>query len=314
MATPTRSTSERDLNQFNITLRSQPWFQQWHQQRGLSPSGNGNRHLSREEQSQLEQLMARNGMPVPNGMHIDSGGSLNQKNRLGRNVAIGAAATGLALTGFGMAGMGPLSGAFGAGAGAAGAGAGAAGASGATAAGTGAILPTLASTAYPTLAAAAPTLAGATTLAGGTALATPSLLSTLGSTGVRQGINAAGRLASGASDQRAEDRGAQAAYNVNSAYPRMLSERMRTQQLIGADLSENFHRTTDPRATKYQTDGPSGINPETLALIRSRAQAALQSGSDVPAMPQPGRADRLLNILDYAGQGMQAYDLIRGRR
>jgi hypothetical protein len=55
-------------------------------------------------------------MAIPSGMHIDQGGNLNQKNRLVRNTAIGAAATGAALTGLGMAGYGPMSGLFGAGA------------------------------------------------------------------------------------------------------------------------------------------------------------------------------------------------------
>jgi hypothetical protein len=113
--TPDRDTSEQELDQFNQWLRSQPWHQAM--MRGRS-SG-----LSRSEQSQLEQQIKANGIELPSGMHIDQGGNLNQKNRLGRNVGIAAAIGGGALTGLGFAGLGPLGGLGGA-AGSAGAGAG----------------------------------------------------------------------------------------------------------------------------------------------------------------------------------------------
>lgn len=83
MALPTRRTSELDLDQFNTSMRSTPWYQAARQRMGPGA-------LSRSEQSELEQLMAANGMGVEGGMHVDSGGNVNQKNRLGRNVAIGA--------------------------------------------------------------------------------------------------------------------------------------------------------------------------------------------------------------------------------
>jgi len=51
----------------------------------------GHVKLSDKQQKNLEQAMARAGFPVPKGMHIDQGGNLNQKNYLGRNVAIAAA-------------------------------------------------------------------------------------------------------------------------------------------------------------------------------------------------------------------------------
>src|SRR5688572_19396209 len=110
---PNRQTSEADLNTFNIWMRSQPWFIEWHRQRGLNPSGNGNRKLSRDEQGQLERLMQQNGVPLDGGMHIDSGGSANQKNRLVRNAAITAAVVGGSILTAGAAGMGPAAGLFG---------------------------------------------------------------------------------------------------------------------------------------------------------------------------------------------------------
>lgn len=84
---PTRKTSEQDLNQFNITLRSQPWYQDYFKSRGLNPN---KVKLSRRQQGELEQLMARNGMPVHSGMHIDNAGNVNQKNRLGKIAAVAA--------------------------------------------------------------------------------------------------------------------------------------------------------------------------------------------------------------------------------
>src|SRR5262245_40682227 len=88
MATvPTRQTSEAELNQFNVSLRSQPWYQAYFAQRGLDPN---KVKLSDRQQGELETLMAQNGVTVPSGMHIDPAGNLNQKNTLGRNLAIGA--------------------------------------------------------------------------------------------------------------------------------------------------------------------------------------------------------------------------------
>lgn len=89
MAVPTRKTDEGQLNEFNAWLKTQPWYQQFFASRGLDM----NRvKLSRGEQSQLESLMAQQGVSVPSGMHIDQAGNLNQKNRLVRNTAIAAGA------------------------------------------------------------------------------------------------------------------------------------------------------------------------------------------------------------------------------
>lgn len=67
----------------------------------------------------LRVRLARRGLPVPSGMHIDQAGNLNQKNRLGRNVAIGVGVTAATLATMGAAGVGPMAGAFGSGGGAA---------------------------------------------------------------------------------------------------------------------------------------------------------------------------------------------------
>jgi len=144
MGTPNRGTSEASLDDWNRAMRSSDVYLNFMRRNGLPTDGRVK--LSRGQQAALERELAAAGFNVPGGMHIDQGGNLNQKNRTGRNVAIGAAATGAALTGFGLAGMGPLSGLAG---GSAAAG-GAAGAAGLPAG----MLPggAMASTAFPTAA------------------------------------------------------------------------------------------------------------------------------------------------------------------
>jgi hypothetical protein len=76
----------------------------------------------------------------------------------------------------------------------------------------------------------------------------------------------------------------------------------------------NMTPPTDPRATKYLTAG--GVNPDTLALIRKRAQDALANGTDVPTisrtLPKAGTGSNLLNALSYAGTGLDAYKKYTG--
>ncbi|MGE3278037.1 MAG: hypothetical protein AB7O67_23240 [Vicinamibacterales bacterium] len=125
-AVPTRKTSERDLDLWNQQFRASDVYQNFMKSHGLPT--NGRVKLSDQMQEALERALAQSGVRIPDGMHIDQGGNLNQKNNLWRNVGIGAAVTGATLTGLGAAGIGPMSGVFGAG-GAAGA-AGSAGAAG----------------------------------------------------------------------------------------------------------------------------------------------------------------------------------------
>lgn len=107
MNVPTRKSTPDEVNAFNLYIRQQPWYEAWFRQQGLDPN---KVKLSRGQQSQLEQLLAQQGVPVADGMHIDQAGNLNQKNRLGRNIAIGAAMTGATLATMGAAGAGPMAG------------------------------------------------------------------------------------------------------------------------------------------------------------------------------------------------------------
>lgn len=102
MPTPTRRTSEVDLDQWNQQFRASPLYQTFMRQRGLPTDGRV--QLTRGQQAELERELARHGLPVPSGMHIDQGGNLNQKNRLGK-VAIGGALAAAAT--FGIPGVFP---------------------------------------------------------------------------------------------------------------------------------------------------------------------------------------------------------------
>lgn len=168
-ATPNRGTSEQELDQFNIWFRSTPIYQNFMRQNGLPTDGRVK--LSRSQQSRLEQLMKANGINIPGGMHIDQGGNLNQKNRLGRNVAIGAGIAGAAI------GIPAALGAFGGGAGAAGAGA------------AGVLPSTATATGFAPLAGTATSaLGGGAALGGGTAAALGGAASLLPSTATATGF------------------------------------------------------------------------------------------------------------------------------
>jgi hypothetical protein len=325
MADITERTDEDKLNQFNIQMRSQPWFVEWHRQRGLSPSGYQNRKLKGHEQDELERLVAQhyfNGR-VPDGMTIDSGGSLNQK---GGWAGLPTWAKAVIIAGAAAATAG-AAGVFGGGAGAASA---AGGGGGAAASGSAAAIPTIGSTIYGTGMGVAPSLAGASTLAGTAAGAIPTIASTVYGTGMgtapsiagtsalsssgtpflstlRRGAgiaDAIGRVARGAADQRAYDRAAQADYDLTKAQydanntqthntqalqyanARTGAERTRFRELMGNDALASLRPPSDPRAVRYG-NGPR-ISPETLQMARARTLKALEDDSDVPQLREVG--------------------------
>lgn len=153
------------------------------------------------------------------------------------------------------------------------------------------------------------------------------------------GLGTAGRLASGASAQRAQDRGAQADYNLlrqqvenqrvgnentNAmalARDRRSAEADRLRQLGSVDMLSGMKPPTDPRA-RFDTGGR--MSPEHLAMVRERAMKALESGSDVPqlqtsgptpTMPRGTGTDSFLNALSMGGTvlgGMREAGLFGG--
>lgn len=102
MSMPVRGTSESDLDQWNRAFRQSPIYLNFMRRNGLATGGRV--RLSRSQQSALEAELAAAGSRVPSGMHIDQGGNLNQKNRLGKALAIGG---GAAAAAFGIPGVFP---------------------------------------------------------------------------------------------------------------------------------------------------------------------------------------------------------------
>jgi len=263
--------TDTDINAFNLNIRQTPWYQEWFQQRGLNPN---QVKLNDRQRNELKALVEQQaGVQLPGDMKIDPAGNLNEKGGwaglpTGVKIAIiGAAAVGT------MGAAGVFGGAAGAASGAAGGtsaatGAGAAGAAG-TAAGTGG------------------SFLGAL---GGSKAALLGL-----------GLSTAGKLAGGAADQRSQDRGAQAEYDLtrhgmeqqrigtqNSqalqyATAKTGAEQNRMRQVASADMLGSMKTPTDPRA---RFDNGGRMSPETIAIMRDRAMTALESGSDVPTMQQ----------------------------
>lgn len=336
MNTPNRQTSEDQLNQFNIWMRSQPWFIEWHRQRGLNPSGNGNRKLSDGEQAQIESLMRANGVQLPNGMHVDSGGSLNQKNRLARNIGIGAAVTGAALTGLGAAGIGPMSGLFASTAPIA--------TSTATTAGLGAV-PELGVSAIPSVLGTSGVAASSAPLTFGSiatgATKAPSMFSRIGSA-LRnpQVIGAAGQMAGRASQAAAENRGAQTAAQMD--YDRMGLERdqikLQAEESARKAQSDAINKAVYGQyLANWQPSVPEDFKPyagniqapseEARAagrLLYDQANELMKSGKYTDVNPQltpfseyptrPGTMERVGNYVAPALTFYGLYDQLFGGR
>lgn len=185
---PNRGTNEGDLDAWNRALRSSDVYLDFMRRYGKPLDGRVS--LSRGEQAALEDTLAAAGFPIPSGMHIDQGGNLNQKNRLGRNAAITAGVAGATLATMGAAG------AFG--------GAAAAGATG----GSSAVLPaTATATGFAPFAgtAATPLLAGGGGFAAGGGLAAGAAGASRMSDLMRYGVPAATTLATGYMANRASN-------------------------------------------------------------------------------------------------------------
>ena len=88
-ATPTRSTAQSQVDTWNAALRGSSLYLDWMRSHGKPTDGRVK--LSDREQDAFERYLQANGVTIPSGMHIDQGGNLNQKNRLLRNIGIGAA-------------------------------------------------------------------------------------------------------------------------------------------------------------------------------------------------------------------------------
>jgi len=119
MASPHQGTSEADLNQVNLQMRSQPWYQQWFRAKGLDP----NRvRLTEQQRQELTQLAAANGVELGDRMKFDEAGNVNQMGGFAgmptwAKIALASAAVAGTGGALGAAGVGPMAGMFGGGGG-----------------------------------------------------------------------------------------------------------------------------------------------------------------------------------------------------
>jgi hypothetical protein len=317
--TPTRNG--RELDTFDDQLRRSPIWQNWMRQNvGTDPDGATRRNikLSDAQRKQLQAHLQANGIRFAKNFEIDPSGNVNDDQRPGRKIAIGAAIGGLALTGLGAAGIGPLSGVLG--------GAGAAGSAGASAAGAGG---TLASSSLPvgslmggpaaiTSAGVSGGVAGASA-AGAAGRGLFARLAGLASN--RDALGSLGAAAAGASDAMASNRGAQIDAELAAEqrsqqrgrdYFDQVSARERDwresathamDELLRAEfVGGNRPGAAAPDVSPYFKGGsvvgtPTDAERAAAAAMRDEAMKRLQAGhSLLPQVTHPGqyRIDRAL--------------------
>jgi hypothetical protein len=314
MATITERTDERELNEFNITMRSQPWFQEWMRARGLNPTGFGNRKLNGKEQDALEVLVAQHYFDgrIPDGMTIDSGSSLNQKGGWAgmptwAKVAIGAAVTAASMGAIpGVPGVPGLPGL---------------GGSGSAAAGSSAASSAL------------PTIGGTTAYGSGMAATAPSVLgSVAGTAGAGGGglfsqiarygpsIAAGGRMLGGLAQANAQNRGAEMearfahdALELAAQSDRRNAETDTYRKSLYGQLAEGYQPSARP-------DGVQGRHPQGFITDKAREAGSLmtQIAMDRLRNPQPSvvtpysqlptQPGLMEQIANYAGPAMSMFD------
>jgi hypothetical protein len=96
LAVPSDKATKDAINQFNLEMRQQPWYQEWFQRQGLDPN---KVKLSKPQREELEKLALANGAPPDafDDMMIDPAGNLNTEHGFASlptwaKIAIGAGA------------------------------------------------------------------------------------------------------------------------------------------------------------------------------------------------------------------------------
>jgi hypothetical protein len=77
--TPTDKSTKEVINQFNLEMRGQPWYQKYFSDRGLDPN---HVKLSKPQREEIEQLALQNGAPKDafDDMMIDPAGNMNTEH------------------------------------------------------------------------------------------------------------------------------------------------------------------------------------------------------------------------------------------
>jgi hypothetical protein len=284
------------INDLNLHMRQQPWYQTWFQKQGLDPN---QVKLSDSQRSALAQEAARNGMPLPPHMIIDPAGNTNTQHGFAGQPTwlkiLEVAAPVAATAGFGAAGIGPMAGMMGAGGGAGAAGAAAmpevtgslAGAALPAAEGTGAALAggtgaTLAGmTGGPVVAGGIPTIsglgAGATGLTSGMAASTPAVTGMSGVTGtggalsgllgdhkdIAGGLSDLGKTIGSATSAAASNRGL--AGEFQQKYDQLMLDAQANQRTNESDAMRKLAQTD------YINQGGSHYNPASPFSIGGKS-------------------------------------------
>lgn len=76
---PNQNAGKSAINDFNLQIRQQPWYQQWFASQGLNPN---HVKLSRPQREQLKQVIIQHGAPPDafQDMDIDPAGNLNSEH------------------------------------------------------------------------------------------------------------------------------------------------------------------------------------------------------------------------------------------
>lgn len=282
--------SDAQINQINLTMRGKPWYQEWFRQRGLDQN---KVHLSDHEQAELANLAARNGMPIPDDMHIDPAGNVNSKHGFAglptwAKIAIAAAPV-AATAGFGAAGLGPLAGMLG-------------GSS-----------PVVAGTVGPT------SILSAT---GGGAVAAPSLMSTIAGMTSKPLVSAAGRMISAAGNASAANRGSTIDAMLAHDQLGLQAEREHRdaegdafRKSLYGQIAAGYQPSARPAGVPSRNPTEGFITPQAREAGQMMTDTAMQRmrsgdyGTNITPFSQlptkPGLFERIAN---YAGPGLSLFD------
>jgi hypothetical protein len=324
-AKATQKTSEEDLNKVNMTLRAQPWYQQFFKERGLDPN---KVKLSGAQRQTLTGLAAQNGYALGDRMKFDEAGNMNQKGGYGgmptwAKVAIAAApiAGSMLVPGVREAVLSNVGSIFGAG-GTAGGGGGAA-----------AAVPTIAGHAVTTgMATAAPTIAGTSAIAGsaipaavtagGSATASaPSLMSRIAAH-PREILSGAGRMISQAGQASATNRGveidarlAHDQLNLQAQRETRAAEGDAFRKSLYGQIAAGYQPSQRPDGIPSRAPSDGYTTPqakEAGQLMTDTAMARMRGGdygtSITPFSELPVRPRLMERISNYAGPAMSLFD------
>lgn len=315
------------INDFNLQMRQQPWYQDFFTQRHLDPN---KVHLSQGQRKELQDLiLQRGGVPANafNDMKIDPAGNLNTEHGFASQPtwlkALEIAAAGGAAAYFAPAIGATMAG--GGGSGVTGTVAGTTAASGTTAAT--AAIPTLGVGAIPSVlgAGVTPTLAGSigATAAGTTAAGTgTSLMSRIASQGGRQALSAGGRMIAQAGQTAANNRGTQIdttlahdELQLRADKDRRDAETDAMRKSLYGQIAAGYQPSQRPDGVPSR--GPAGgyTTPQAREAGQMMTDTAMQrmrdqsyGGGITPMSQLPTKPGLMERISQYAAPAMTLFD------